>query len=601
MSKADDIRNRQRAEQALRKGKPREALGIYRQLLENVLAEGGVYEAWLAGMAATYLALGRKREAGYALMGLGRFEEAQRQFPSAERPLEWAICAARLGRHAEAARALAEAGHPALAAIELNEAKASAAARLEWERVIADPRLVGRPYETALAHFNLGEALLRLEDRAGATRELGVAERMLEAVADDFESRGERERAFDCYGVLLRLGRDTGSFETVAEGTLNGIRLQGDSREIAAQYYDDFLGYAIEQREWYAAATLAREAADHSLRTGLPYDRHYLGRAADLWLETARANQAANGPVDLTANAYHAAIDAASSLGDLGFCGRIYAELAELPLPGQRRRRYRALARRYDEPVAPRAPAPGLSKYSRRPDGDVYPDVWIQDLVEWELDGDPTAVLARLLASIPERSAMARYAVRALLICNAPGFSLAEPTHAAELAVALGRVSYYHLLRPLERLYEHPAPEVRGAVMRGAAYVWAPRSFDLVRKGLADPVPAVADEALRAIREMWFRGGLEPLIRIFRESTEERTRVAALETIARIEGTSDVALVLLDAARQETGPIRRTAEALLEKLSGEEAVTVIRQARDLEVGERYETLDRILRAVGGGR
>jgi len=30
-------------------------------------------------------------------------------------------------------------------------------------------------------------------------------------------------------------------------------------------------------------------------------------------------------------------------------------------------------------------------------------------------------------------------------------------------------------------------------------------------------------------------------------------------------------------------------------------VTVIRQARDLEVGERYETLDRILRAVGGGR
>ena len=339
MSKADDIRNRQRAEQALRKGKPREALGIYRQLLENVLAEGGVYEAWLAGMAATYLALGRKREAGYALMGLGRFEEAQRQFPSAERPLEWAICAARLGRHAEAARALAEAGHPALAAIELNEAKASAAARLEWERVIADPRLVGRPYETALAHFNLGEALLRLEDRAGATRELGVAERMLEAVADDFESRGERERAFDCYGVLLRLGRDTGSFETVAEGTLNGIRLQGDSREIAAQYYDDFLGYAIEQREWYAAATLAREAADHSLRTGLPYDRHYLGRAADLWLETARANQAANGPVDLTANAYHAAIDAASSLGDLAFCGRIYAELAELPLPGQRRRR----------------------------------------------------------------------------------------------------------------------------------------------------------------------------------------------------------------------------------------------------------------------
>jgi len=308
-----------------------------------------------------------------------------------------------------------------------------------------------------------------------------------------------------------------------------------------------------------------------------------------------------SGPLDLTANAYHAAIDAASSLGDLAFCGRVYAELAELPLPGQRRRRYRALARRYDEPAAPRPPAPGLSKYSRRPDADVYPDVWFQDLVEWELDGDPTAVLARLLAWLPERSAMARHAVRALLICNAPGFSLADPAHAAELAVELGRVSYYHVLRPLERLYEHPAPEVRAAVMRGAAQVWAPRSFDLVRKGLADPSAVVTEEALRAIREMRFRDGLESQIRIFRESTDERTRMAALESIARIEGTSEVALVLLEAARQESGAIRQAAEAHLEKLSGEEAATVIRQARDLEVGDRYEVLDRILRAVGGGR
>jgi hypothetical protein len=601
MSKADDIRNRQRAEQALRKGRPREALGLYWQLTENVQTDGGVYEAWLAGMASTYLALGRKREAGYALMGLGRFEEAQRQFPSAERPLEWAVCAARLGRHAEAARALAEAGHPALAAIELDEAKASAAARLEWERVVADPRLAGRPYETALAHFNLGEALLRLDDRASAMRELALAERLIEEVADDFESRGERERAFDCYGVLLRLGRDTGSFETVAEGTLNGIRLQSDSREIAAQYYDDFLGYAVEQKEWYAAATLAREAADHSLKTGLPYDRHYLGRAADLWLEAARANQAANGPVDLSANAYHAAIDAASALGDLAFCGRVYAELAELPLAGQRRRRYRALARRYDEPAAPRAPAPGLSKYSRRPDADVYPDVWIQDLVEWELDGEPTAVLVRMLAWLPERSAMARWALRALLTCNAPGFSLQDAASASELAVALGRVRYYQVLRPLERLYEHPAPEVRAAVMRGVAQVWAPRSFDLVRKGLADPAPAVAQEALRAFRGLSFRDGLESLIRIFREATDERTRLAALDSIAGIEGTAEVARVLLEASRQETGGIRQAAEAHLEKLSGEEAATVIRQARDLEVGERYQTLDRILRAVGGGR
>ena len=101
------------------------------------------------------------------LLGLRRYAEAQRHFPAAERPLEWALCAAKLGHHGDAARVLSESGRPVLAALELEAAGASAAARLEWERVLADPRLGGRPYETALGHFNLGEALLRIGDRKG--------------------------------------------------------------------------------------------------------------------------------------------------------------------------------------------------------------------------------------------------------------------------------------------------------------------------------------------------------------------------------------------------------------------------------------------------
>jgi hypothetical protein len=600
MHKPDEIRTRQRADQALRKGRPSEALDLYLKLLDEVATETGHYEAWLTGAAAAYQALGRDREAGFALIGLGRFSEAQRHFPPAERPLEWALCAARMGRHGEAARVLAEGGHPALAAIELEEAGASAAARLEWERVVRDPRLAGRPYETALAHFNLGEALLRLDERGAAARELEIAERLLEAVADDFETRGERERAFDCYGVLLRLGRDTGSFETVAEGYLAWIRLLSDDREGTAQYYDDFLEYAIEHKEWYAAATLAREAAEHSLKTGLPYDRHYLGRAADLWLETARANQAANGPVDLSANALHAAVEAGTALGDLAFCGRVYAELAELPLPGKRRRRYRALARRYDEGPAPRPAAPGISEHSRR--RDAYPDVWRQDLVEWELDGDPTAVLARLSVKLRQRSHYSRRALRALLLCNDPGFSLSNPAHAAELAAALGRVPDYDVFRPLERLYEHTSAQVRAAVMAAVGQVCMPRSFNLVRKGLTDPTPPVADEALRSLRSLYFRDGLGPLTRIFRESTDERIRLAALESIARVPGTAEPARVLLEAMRQETGAIRQAAEVRLANLSGgDDVVTLVRQARDLEAGDRREVLDKVLRAIGGGR
>src|SRR4029077_8174107 len=124
-------------------------------------------------------------------------------FPVHERPLEWALAASRLGRHGEAARVLSEAGHPALAAVELETADAHAAARLEWERVLRDPRLAGLPYETALAHYSLGQSLLRANDRAAGERALTAAQRQLEAVADDFESRGETPRALDCYRLLL--------------------------------------------------------------------------------------------------------------------------------------------------------------------------------------------------------------------------------------------------------------------------------------------------------------------------------------------------------------------------------------------------------------
>ncbi len=62
------------------------------------------------------------------------------------------------------------AGHPVLAAIELEAAGASAAARLEWERVVRDPAPRRAPYETALAHFNLGEALAAHRRSAGGRR-----------------------------------------------------------------------------------------------------------------------------------------------------------------------------------------------------------------------------------------------------------------------------------------------------------------------------------------------------------------------------------------------------------------------------------------------
>ncbi len=599
MPSPDEKEIKDTADKALGSGHAREALALYGTLLSRVqMFESGIYESWLSGALGAYRALGRRREAGYVLLGLRRFADAEACFSADEHPLDWALAVGQQHRHAEAARILAASGHSALAAVDLEAAGEHAGARAEWERVLANPRLRGLPYETALAYFNLGETLLRLRD-AGAGRVLATAQRMLEELADDFETRGERERAFDCYGILLRLGKDTGSFENVAEGYLNSIRLlapDGDHKFFVLQYYEDFLAYATERRELHAAATLAREAADYSLKANLVYDRHYLRRAAELWRETARHNEATSGPHDLSENALHAAIDAASSLGDLALVGQVYASLAALPLPAKKRDRYAALARRYAHARSDDAPVTAFPPHLRRPGA--YQDVWRLDLVEWELGGEPAPVLARLVAHQTGHAQGVRLALRALLLCADPNFVPTHPSSGAELGVALGRVQMYEVLSPLERLYEHPSPQVRAAVMTGVGQVYCKRSFNLVRKGLGDAGPGVRDEALRVLRALRFRDGFDSLARIFRESSDGAVREVALATIADI-GSPEAGLFLIEVVRHETGALHALARTRLASFTGDDLAPIIRQYMDLETGSTREALQEILEKTGG--
>jgi hypothetical protein len=600
MPTREELDLKERADRALRAGHPREALALYGTLLGRVQAFGpGVYDSWLEGTLGAYQALGRHREAGYVLLALRRFLDAQRQFPVADRPLDWALCASKLGHHTEAARVLSAVGHPALAAIELETSGSWSAARREWERTLADTRLTGRRYETALVHFCLGRCLLKMgaDERTEAERALSTAGRHIEELADDFESRGDRERAFDCYGVLLQIGKDTGSFENVAEGYVNAIRILSadDQKFYVLQYYDDFLTYAVERGELYAAATLAREAADFSAKSALIYDRYYLGRAAALWSETALQNEASGGSPDLSENALHAGIDAATTLGDLAVVSRLYNALAGLRLSAKKRERYQALAARYAVGNVPVPLASGFPDYLRRPGA--YQDVWRQDLLEWELDGDPAAVLARLVVDRTDHVRFSRLALRALLLVGGPGFSADEVPVATELALALGRIQIYEVLRPMEKLYQDSrSPVVRAAVMTGVGQVYCRRSFALVRQGLEDPAPGVRADALLALRGLRFRDGLDSLIRIFRDQREEPVRLAALETIADI-GSAEAGLFLLDAILYETGAVQSAAEARLRTFNVDELGPALRQILDT-AGGANPTLRRAVAAMG---
>ncbi len=219
MPDRDKVQARVDAERALRGGRAREALELYKGLLRDK-SEGRRYERWLDGAASAYVALGRTREAGYTLMGLRRFADAQRHFPVAEHPLDWALCAARLGRHGEAARVLSEVGHPALAAIELEAAGAGAAARLEWERVLRDPRLAGSPLRDGAGPLQSGRGAAahrraRRRGRVSSTTRGGCWRR-----SPTTSSRGASTNAPSiATGCCCGWGRTSGRSRTSPRGT----------------------------------------------------------------------------------------------------------------------------------------------------------------------------------------------------------------------------------------------------------------------------------------------------------------------------------------------------------------------------------------------
>ena len=128
-----------------------------------------------------------------------------------------------------------------------------------------------RRLQRRLARFNLARMSRKTGDKA-AHREASVAAvHLLEEAADRYETIGQRERAFDCYQVLIAIGRESGEFEHVLEGYVNVIRILREDhlRYYALQSYEEAVAAAEKQGEVSAAATLAREMAAYARKEGL--------------------------------------------------------------------------------------------------------------------------------------------------------------------------------------------------------------------------------------------------------------------------------------------------------------------------------------------
>ncbi len=576
----------------LERGRYQDAVAIYRQLCAEAHVVDAAYDEWLRGLAQGLVQLRRPREAALTLVYLGQLDQAL-QLLTEEGTLAAQVME-RKGQHEQAAARYLERGHPVLAAMAFEQGKLDDRARTSWEQAARDPRLPRSPYEAALVQFNLGQCCLRLGDDAGHTH-LVNAQRLLEEVADGFETAGQRERAFDCYQILLELGRRSGAFENLAEGYINCIRIlkEDNLKYYVLQYYEDFLREALARQEYHAAASLYREAAEYCLRTGLIYDRHYLQASAETWLLAAEKNGREQGPPEMSENAFLAAVDCLNSLESYPMVGEVYRRLAQLGLADTKRARYAAIAGRYRGAPASGEAAPPFPEYLRQ--AHAYPEIWYMDLVEWEHDGDVPSVCLSVMVDYTYPDVVRRRALQVLLDHADAGN---DPSLHAKVAEGLGDLQVYVVLRPLERLFESPDLRVQRGVMRALRCLFFKRTFGLLVRGLRSGDGGVQGAALEALGRLHFNHAFDPLVRIFRELEEPRIRATALESIGRIPSL-EAGDFLIEALRYEPEPLRGLARRLLTEFDNREIIPILRQHYYMETGPRRADLEAILRQVGG--
>ena len=591
---AIDVRDTERrAQRAIQARRFDEALSSLWVLVDRPQLESEPFREHVRMLASCFSALGLHRALAAALLFLGDVGESERVVKT---PLDRARIAAQRKDHAAAAREFEAAGWLGHAAIALEEQRNDTGARILWEQLAESPRLASDSYTRGLVRFNPGRVCLRLGDRRAGRKSVVEAMHLLTAAADGFEASGLRERAFDCYGVLLSIGRE-GSFENLAEGYLNCIRILREDglKNYVVQYYDDFGELAVQRKELHAAATLFREAADYARRQSLPYVRHYRKRSAQAHLAAANEGLAAGGPPEMAENAYAAAVDAFNELGHYSKVRATYVQMSALELGDKRRERYARLAGRLGGLRDDDTPCPGFPDYQR---ADVpYPEIWRLDVIEWEQAGDPAETMADLVVDSRVPDSVRRRALVVRLFQLAAGEGPLRPPQLAAIAAQLARVETYAVLAPLEKMLEHEQAPVRAAALNAVRTLFYKRSFIAIRRGLADPAPEVRAAAVGAVQALHFGHVFDPLQRIYRESEDQDVRRAALHSLGQISSVESVE-VLIDVLRSGVPAERTIARECLIRADHAEASGILRRAAADETGQAREELERIVRARG---
>ncbi|MEM9190026.1 MAG: HEAT repeat domain-containing protein [Myxococcota bacterium] len=595
MATVDQRETQRRASRALSERRFSDAARYLWALLDRAHLPDDTFAGYLQMLGQAFQGQGLTRAVATIHLFLGQSEAAWRI--SQDEPLDLARCAVAAGNHREAAKQFAAAEWLGHAAIQLEMEKDDRGARVLWERLADDPALRDQLYTLGLVHFNLGRACERLGDRAAARRAKVQSMHLLEAAADGYETQGLRERAFDCFQVLLTLGKE-GAFENLAEGYLNCIRiLQEDNlKYYVLQYFEDFQELALREGELHAAATLFREAAEFARRHNMPWERHYRFRAAETHAAAAQKMMQEGASVELAENAFTAAIDAFNELGAFSKMREIFGALSTLQLPDKRRERYATLAHRLGAVPDEDGQMSEFPDYLRMETA--YPEIWRLDVIEWEQKGDA----AETMIEVIQDDKWPDFTRRRALLCRLHQLQSQTvpmpPQEQARLAKLLGRVEIYASLGPLEKMIDSESPMVRAAVLAATRQLFFKRSFILVAKGLQDTDQQVRSEALQAVSALHFGHAFDPLARIYRGASEPQVRMAALESIGKVVSI-DAAELLIDVLRHGDKDERQVAARHLAQNDHQDVGNLLRRAAAHETGPARAAVEQILRERGG--
>ena len=498
-----------------------------------------------------------------------------------------------------AAQAMEEAGLPAAAAIYRENARDWKGARALWSRLsgVVPCASAGDAYVAALVQFNLGRCAAACGDTRQAHGAFVSAVRLLEEAADTFESSGVRERAFDCFQVLVEIGRASEQFEHVLEGYINCVRILREDhlKYYALQYYEDAAVAAKEAGELVAAATIAREAAEYARSLGMAAaSAQYVLEQAESWRLAAKQHTKRGSPPEIAENSLLAAILAYGQLGQFARAGALYRDLATMDLEPSRKAHYERASKRYDgvrdEPLDA-APLPVHMRHDAR-----VVEVWHVDLVEWEQRGSAADACAEVVLDARWPDPIRRQAMIARLTALAAekddGATLTAVQGRVKLAEELAQVPLFVVLSPLERLFTRPERAVKLAVLVALKSLFFKRSLATVVAATRDPDPAVARQAGESLKEMVFPHAFDPLARLERESDDPNARFSALTALAQIE-TPAAAEVLLGVIDHGSPTDREAVRKLLQEKASRAFLDLARNM----YRTAPEDLQRVLRDV----